>query len=34
MSAGWKTPALNASRGNLLDGYSAQGNMYGPGYLI
>jgi hypothetical protein len=34
MSAGWNTPALNASRGNLLDGYSAQGNMYGPGYLI
>ena len=34
MSAGWNTPALNASRGNLLDGYSAHGNMYGPGYLI
>jgi hypothetical protein len=34
MSAGWNTPALNAPRGNLLDGYSAQGNMYGPGYLI
>ena len=34
MSAGWNTPALNAPRGNLLDGYSAQGNMHGPGYLI
>jgi hypothetical protein len=34
MSAGWNTPALNASRGNLLDGYSAQGNMHGPTYLI
>jgi len=36
MSAGWNTPALNAPRGNLLEGYSAQGgqNMYGPGYLI
>ena len=34
MSAGWNTPALNAPRGNLLDGYSAQGNMFGPGYLI
>jgi hypothetical protein len=34
MSAGWNTPALNAPRGNLLDGYSAQGNMYGPTYLI
>ena len=34
MSAGWNTPALNAPRGNLLKGYSAQGNMHGPGYLI
>ena len=36
MSAGWNTPALNAPRGNLFKGYSAQGgqNMYGPGYLI
>jgi hypothetical protein len=34
MSAGWNTPALNAPRGNLLDGYSAQGNMHGPTYLI
>ena len=36
MSAGWNTPALNAPRGNLLKGYSAQGqqNMYGPSYLI
>jgi hypothetical protein len=36
MSAGWNTPALNAPRGNLLEGYSAQGqqNMYGPSYLI
>ena len=34
MSAGWNTPALNAPRGNLLKGYSAQGNMHGPGYLV
>jgi hypothetical protein len=34
MSAGWNTPALNAPRGNLLKGYSAQGNMHGPSYLI
>ena len=36
MSACWNTPALNAPRGNLFKGYSAQGgqNMYGPGYLI
>ena len=36
LSAGWNTPALNAPRGNLFKGYSAQGgqNMYGPGYLI
>ena len=36
MSAGWNTPALNAPRGNLFKGYSAQGqqNMYGPSYLI
>ncbi len=34
MPAGWNTPALNAPRGNLLEGYSAHGNMYGPGYLV
>ena len=36
MSAGWNTPALNAPRGNLFEGYSAEGgqHMFGPGYLI
>ena len=35
-AAGWKTPALNAPRGNLFEGYNvAIGNRkYGPDYLI
>ena len=35
-SAGWKTPALNAPRGNLFDGYRIDPNsmrIYGPDYL-
>ena len=34
--AGWKTPALNAPRGNLFDGYEIPSNsmrIYGPDYL-
>ena len=32
---GWKTPALNAPRGNLFDGYKIHGmRKYGPDYLI
>lgn len=34
MSAGWNTPALNAPRGNLFDGYQIMGmRKYGPDYL-
>lgn len=36
-SAGWKTPALNAPRGNILEGYEIPPNstrIYGPDYLI
>ena len=35
-AAGWKTPALNAPRGNLFEGYNVSiGNRkYGPDYLI
>ena len=34
MSAGWNTPALNAPRGNLFDGYQISGmRKYGPDYL-
>ena len=34
MSAGWNTPALNAPRGNLFDGYKITGmRKYGPDYL-
>jgi hypothetical protein len=34
MSAGWNTPALNAPRGNLFDGYQIIGmRKYGPDYL-
>jgi hypothetical protein len=34
MSAGWATPALNAPRGNLFDGYDIHGmRQYGPDYL-
>ena len=34
MSAGWNTPALNAPRGNLFDGYQITGmRIYGPDYL-
>ena len=34
MSAGWNTPALNAPRGNLFDGYQITGmRKYGPDYL-
>ena len=36
LAAGWGTPALNKSRGNLIDGYPVlnMGDrfMYGPGY--
>jgi len=35
-SAGWATPALNAPRGNLFDGYDIDPNsmrIYGPDYL-
>ena len=35
-SAGWKTPALNAPRGNILEGYEIPPNsmrIYGPDYL-
>ena len=33
-AAGWKTPALNQPRGNILTGYIVdQSNMYGPHYL-
>lgn len=34
--AGWKTPALNAPRGNLFDGYEIYPDsmrLYGPDYL-
>lgn len=34
--AGWKTPALNAPRGNLFNGYDINPNsmrLYGPDYL-
>ncbi len=36
MAAGWKTPALNAPRGNLFNGYdvSVGNRKYGPDYLI
>lgn len=34
-AAGWRTPALNAPRGNLFDGYEIVGmRKYGPDYLI
>lgn len=34
-AAGWATPALNAPRGNLFDGYKIHGmRKYGPDYLI
>lgn len=36
-AAGWKTPALNAPRGNILKGYDVRHNkmrIYGPDYLI
>ena len=34
MSACWNTPALNAPRGNLFDGYQITGmRKYGPDYL-
>jgi len=36
-AAGWKTPALNAPRGNVLKGYDVYSNpmrIYGPDYLI
>ena len=34
MSAGWATPALNAPRGNLFEGYKITGmRKYGPDYL-
>tara|TARA_E500000178_G_scaffold320210_1_gene343133 strand:- start:822 stop:1214 length:393 start_codon:yes stop_codon:yes gene_type:complete len=34
-AAGWATPALNAPRGNLFDGYKIVGmRKYGPDYLI
>lgn len=33
-AAGWNTPALNAPRGNLFDGYTITGmRKYGPDYL-
>lgn len=33
-SAGWATPALNAPRGNLFEGYHIHGmRKYGPDYL-
>ena len=33
-SAGWNTPALNAPRGNLFEGYDIFGmRQYGPDYL-
>ena len=35
-AAGWKTPALNAPRGNLFNGYDINPNsmrLYGPDYL-
>ena len=33
-AAGWKTPALNAPRGNLFEGYQIFGmRKYGPDYL-
>ena len=33
-SAGWATPALNAPRGNLFEGYQIMGmRKYGPDYL-
>jgi len=35
MSAGWRTPTLNAPRGNLLKGYPVKPQtIYGPSYLI
>lgn len=36
MAAGWGTPALNAPRGNLFNGYdvSVGNRKYGPDYLI
>ena len=36
MAAGWATPALNAPRGNLFNGYdvSVGNRKYGPDYLI
>tara|TARA_B100000131_G_scaffold175621_1_gene169660 strand:+ start:75 stop:446 length:372 start_codon:yes stop_codon:yes gene_type:complete len=36
-SAGWKTPALNKARGNILEGYNVlarPNRIYGPDYLI
>lgn len=34
MAAGWKAPATNKARGNLLDGYPVTAsNMHGPHYL-
>jgi len=34
-AAGWKTPTLNAPRGNLFDGYEIFGmRKYGPDYLV
>jgi len=34
MANGWRAPALNMARGNLLDGYSVtRNNIYGPSYI-
>lgn len=36
-AAGWKKPALNKARGNILDGYDVLARpmrIYGPDYLI
>jgi len=34
-AAGWRTPTLNAPRGNLLKGYPVKPQtIYGPSYLI
>jgi len=34
MANGWRAPALNAPRGNILDGYNiTKVNRYGPSYI-
>lgn len=34
MANGWRAPALNAPRGNILDGYNVtKCNRYGPSYI-